>query len=102
MSDFELERVTGTSTRMLKKHYGTLLDGATAGKASRLAAFEGERNEPGIGLRASANDVWATITPEGRRLRPPSFVGKRRFPAHSFSASDGTRTRDLRRDRPAL
>jgi hypothetical protein len=43
MSDFELERVTGTSTRMLKKHDGTLLDGATAGKASRLAPFEGEQ-----------------------------------------------------------
>jgi hypothetical protein len=43
MSRFELERMMGTSTRMLKKHHGTLLDGATAGMAKRLAAFEAEQ-----------------------------------------------------------
>lgn len=32
----------GTSVRMTEKHYGTLLEGAHAGIASRLAALESE------------------------------------------------------------
>jgi integrase len=34
----ELARIMGTSVRMIERHYGTLLDGAMAGIASRLAA----------------------------------------------------------------
>jgi len=30
----------GTSVRMIEKHYGTLLEGAQAGLASRLDALE--------------------------------------------------------------
>jgi integrase len=37
---FELARVMGTSVRMIEKHYGALLDGAHAGIAGRLDAFD--------------------------------------------------------------
>jgi integrase len=37
---FELARVAGTSVAMIERHYGTLLDGAHAGIASRLDAME--------------------------------------------------------------
>jgi integrase len=40
VSVFELARVMGTSVRMIERHYGALLDGASAGIASRLDAFE--------------------------------------------------------------
>jgi len=42
VSAFELARVMGTSVQMIERHYGTLLDGAGAGIASRLDAHEGE------------------------------------------------------------
>jgi hypothetical protein len=35
----------GTSIEMIERHYGTLLSGAAAGIASRLAAFEAEEDE---------------------------------------------------------
>jgi integrase len=41
---FELARVMGTSIEMIERHYGTLLDGAGAGIADRLAAFEAEQD----------------------------------------------------------
>ena len=41
----ELARVMGTSVRMIERHYGTLLTGAAAGIASRLAAFEAAQDE---------------------------------------------------------
>lgn len=41
---FELARVMGTSIEMIERHYGTLLTGAAAGIASRLATFEAEQN----------------------------------------------------------
>jgi integrase len=37
---FELARIMGTSVAMIERSYGVLLDGAGAGIASRLAAFE--------------------------------------------------------------
>ena len=43
MSVFELARVMGTSVRMIERHYGALLDGASAGIAGRLDAFEAEQ-----------------------------------------------------------
>jgi hypothetical protein len=39
----------GTSVHMIERHYGTLLDGATVGIASRLASFEAERIGPRSG-----------------------------------------------------
>jgi hypothetical protein len=42
---FELARVMGTSIEMIERHYGTLLSGAAAGIASRLAAFEAEQEQ---------------------------------------------------------
>jgi hypothetical protein len=39
VSVFELARIMGTSIEMIERHYGTLLDGAGEGIASRLAAF---------------------------------------------------------------
>jgi hypothetical protein len=41
---FELARVMGTSIEMIERHYGTLLTGAAAGIAARLAAFEAEQD----------------------------------------------------------
>ena len=43
VSVFELARVMGTSVAMIERHYGTLLDGAGAGIASRLDALDAER-----------------------------------------------------------
>ena len=43
VSIFELARVMGTSVRMIERHYGALLDGATAGIAGRLDAFDAGR-----------------------------------------------------------
>jgi hypothetical protein len=40
VSVFELARIMGTSVSMIERSYGVLLDGAGAGIASRLAAFE--------------------------------------------------------------
>jgi integrase len=40
---FELAKVMGTSVRMIERHYGTLLDGAGAGIAARLDAFDAEQ-----------------------------------------------------------
>ena len=40
---FELARVMGTSVRMIERYYGALLDGATAGIAGRLDAFDAGR-----------------------------------------------------------
>jgi hypothetical protein len=51
---FELARVMGTSVRMIEKHYGTLLEGAHAGIATRLAALEAELEQ---GAEAQAGDV---------------------------------------------
>ncbi|UGS34243.1 tyrosine-type recombinase/integrase [Capillimicrobium parvum] len=44
VSAFELARVMGTSIEMVERHYGTLLDGATAGIAGRLNALDAERD----------------------------------------------------------
>jgi integrase len=44
VSAFELARVMGTSIEMVERHYGTLLDGATAGIAGRLDALDVERD----------------------------------------------------------
>jgi integrase len=40
ISAFELAKIMGTSVVMIERAYGALLDGAAAGIASRLAAFE--------------------------------------------------------------
>jgi integrase len=40
---FELARIMGTSVRMIEQHYGSLLDGAGAGIANRLDAYENKR-----------------------------------------------------------
>lgn len=42
---FELARIMGTSIEMIERHYGTLLTGAAAGIATRLAAFEAEQGQ---------------------------------------------------------
>jgi integrase len=44
VSAFELARVMGTSIEMVDHHYGTLLDGASAGIAGRLDALDAERD----------------------------------------------------------
>jgi hypothetical protein len=42
---FELARVMGTSVRMIERHYGTLLGGAGASIAARLAAYHAEQEQ---------------------------------------------------------
>ena len=42
---FELARVMGTSIDMIERHYGSLLQGAAAGIASRLAMFEAAQDD---------------------------------------------------------
>lgn len=37
---FELAKIMGTSVRMIERHYGTLLDGAGAGIATRLDVYD--------------------------------------------------------------
>jgi integrase len=45
VSVFQLARVMGTSVRMIERHYGALLDGAAGDIASRLDAFDQERDQ---------------------------------------------------------
>jgi integrase len=45
---FELARVMGTSIRMIERHYGTLLGGATASIAARLAGYHAEQEQAAI------------------------------------------------------
>jgi hypothetical protein len=40
VSAFELGRVTGTSVRMIERHYGALLQGSAAAIAGRLDALD--------------------------------------------------------------
>lgn len=42
---FELARVMGTSVRMIERHYGTLLGGAGASIAARLASYHAEQEQ---------------------------------------------------------
>jgi integrase len=51
---FELARVMGTSVAMIERHYGALLDGAHAGIAGRLAAFEIAQAEDGAAADGDA------------------------------------------------
>jgi integrase len=43
VSTFELARIMGTSAQMIERSYGTLIEGAGAGIASRLDAFDAEQ-----------------------------------------------------------
>jgi integrase len=45
ISVFELARIMGTSVRMVERHYGALLDGAGAGIAARLDAYDNNAGE---------------------------------------------------------
>ncbi len=44
VSVFELARIMGTSVAMIERAYGTLIEGAGADIARRLALFEGARD----------------------------------------------------------
>jgi integrase len=46
VSVFEVAKIAGTSIGMIEKHYGALLDGATATIAARLDAIEQALTEP--------------------------------------------------------
>jgi len=48
ISVFELARIMGTSTAMIERHYGTLIDGAGADIARRLGEFEAARDRSGV------------------------------------------------------
>jgi integrase len=49
---FELAKIMGTSVRMIERHYGTLLDGAGAGIAARLNAFDAEQEHHAVTERS--------------------------------------------------
>jgi integrase len=53
VSVFELARIMGTSVRMIERHYGALLDGAGAGIAGRLDAFDAGREQADRGQGTS-------------------------------------------------
>jgi hypothetical protein len=95
---FELAGVMGTSVRMIEKHYGTLLEGAHARIAFRLAALGAELEEADEAERATSRALLG----HGRR-RLLARRAKRNGPGAGTSrdGSDGTRTRDLRRDSSA-
>jgi hypothetical protein len=102
VSVFRLARVMGTSVRMIERHYGALLDG----DAADIAAASTRSTPSAIGPRTSertSRDVWATIGPYARPS-PPGHARRNptRVKGIRFNGSDGARTRDLRRDRPAL
>jgi hypothetical protein len=42
---FELARVMGTRIRMIERHHGTLLGGAGASIAARLAGYHAEQEQ---------------------------------------------------------
>jgi integrase len=45
VSVFELARIMGTSVAMIERSYGTLIEGAGADIARRLAVFEADRED---------------------------------------------------------
>jgi hypothetical protein len=45
VSVFELARIIGTNTHMIERSYGVLIEGAGAGIASRLDAFDAAQAE---------------------------------------------------------
>ena len=47
ISPFELATIMGTSTAMIERHYGTLIEGAGADMASRLGKFEADHERSG-------------------------------------------------------
>jgi hypothetical protein len=54
---FEVAKITGTSVRMIERHYGTLLDGACAGIAGRLDALEARLEGEAADAQGGAPDV---------------------------------------------
>ena len=89
---FTLARRMGTSVKMIDRTYGHLVAGADVYERELLDAFDGARG----GL-----DTWWTRRPgrcgvDGSPVneKSPAIAGLLRG-----SGSDGTRTRDLRRDR---
>jgi hypothetical protein len=85
ISIFELARVMGASVKTIDKHYGHLArDSEQAIRA---------RSTPAPGVVAT---TWRRTARGANRPRGAT----RRFAGTSWNASDGTRTRDLRRDRP--
>jgi hypothetical protein len=109
---FTLARRMGTGVKMIDQTYGHLITGADVHERELLDAYD-------EGQAAAFGHVLDT---EGRARRGLSFpletqkpraeaialvrIGCARCPAASrasrWDGSDGTRTRDLRRDRPAL
>ena len=50
LSSFELARIMGTSSAMIERHYGTLIEGAGADIARRLDAFNAEQDHAREGV----------------------------------------------------
>ena len=64
-------RVMGTSVAMIERHYGTLLDGAHAGIAGRLDAFEAELERAAETKGADDDLISRSLHGRHRRGRPP-------------------------------
>jgi hypothetical protein len=93
---FTLARRMDTSVKMIDRTYGHLVAGADAYERELL---DRSTSSGTMGLDAPWNAPASekcpvTCAPETRKAR--------RSRASAGNGSDGTRTRDLRRDRPAL
>ncbi len=96
---FTLARVMGTSVRMIERHYGALLDGASEGIASWLAALEPNA----IGPRPSAPRTFRPLS--GRTPLVVSRLPELRNGGAAGTSRDGqsrARTGDLLLVRQAL
>ena len=92
---FTLARRMGTSVKMIDRTYGHLVAGADAYERELLDAFDARPI-------ASLDALWTRWRPTMRPERLPRTKKPRGCRASRGYGSDGTRTRDLRRDRPAL
>ena len=95
---FTLARRMGTSVKMIDRTYGHLVAGADAYERELLDAFDATRSA------AFGHCVDTEAEQDAAYASAPETTKAPRLQACSGDAygSDGTRTRDLRRDRPAL
>ena len=92
---FTLARRMGTSVKMIDRTYGHLVAGADEYERELLDAFDERADSWTRCGRAGGPKMRRDLSPTYEKS--PAVAG---LPPES--GSDGTRTRDLRRDRPAL
>ena len=78
VSVFELARVMGTSVLMIERAYGTLLDGAGAGIASRLNSYDAEVTGGSEDATKPIGHKWARVAAAEQRWPIANRHGHRR------------------------